>query len=117
MLRYTEPQLIDSILFPRVPVLANEELIVASFTRDASFLHPIVNVRSGLNSRETIKNVYAVYKVLTRNVVIDFQSMKPTAFVAGFQLIEIGQVLPSTQTTSVQWSRWRSQCPLTRFHS
>ncbi|KAK4692175.1 hypothetical protein P7C71_g4973, partial [Lecanoromycetidae sp. Uapishka_2] len=43
------------------------------FLPTASFLHPIVNVKSGPESRETIKQVYTVYKVFTKNVKIHFQ--------------------------------------------
>ena len=52
--------------------------IATSFLPTASFLHPIVNVKSAPDSRETIKQVYAVYKVLTKDVKIYFQSTYPT---------------------------------------
>ena len=51
-----------------------------SFLPTASFLHPLVNVKSTPNSREMIKQVYAVYKVLSKNVKIYFQS-KQSLFV------------------------------------
>lgn len=43
------------------------------FTRDASFQHPLATVPKGPNSREQLKNVYAVYKYATRDIDIDIQ--------------------------------------------
>ncbi len=56
-----------------LPSLPNQWYHI-SFLPTASFVHPLVNVKSGPDSIETIKDVYAVYKVLTKNVKIYFQS-------------------------------------------
>ena len=45
------------------------------FTHDAEFVHPLCTVTSGVNSREQLKNVYAVYKFFTRDIQIDIQQI------------------------------------------
>ncbi|KAK3172415.1 hypothetical protein OEA41_005736 [Lepraria neglecta] len=56
------------------PVL-HKATVDKHFLPTASFLHPIVNIKSAPDSRETIKQVYAVYKVLTKDVKIYFQNI------------------------------------------
>ncbi|KAF6222765.1 hypothetical protein HO133_000813 [Letharia lupina] len=43
-----------------------------SFTQNAAFVHPIVDVKPAPHSIDTLKQVYAVYKVLTRKIEIHF---------------------------------------------
>lgn len=45
------------------------------FTTDAEFIHPLCNLYGGPNSRESLKNIYAVYKFFTRDVQIDIQKI------------------------------------------
>ncbi|CCG83620.1 Predicted protein [Taphrina deformans PYCC 5710] len=45
------------------------------FSKDASFVHPLCTVESGPNSREELKNIYAVYKFFTRDIHIDIQKV------------------------------------------
>lgn len=45
------------------------------FTKDASFIHPLCTVPAGPNSREHLKNVYAVYKFFTRDIHLDIQKI------------------------------------------
>ncbi|KAF6237292.1 hypothetical protein HO173_004761 [Letharia columbiana] len=42
------------------------------FTQNAAFTHPIVDVKPAPHSIDTLKQVYAVYKVLTRKIEIHF---------------------------------------------
>lgn len=48
----------------------------------AAFQHPLCDITSGPNSRDAIKRVYAVYKVLTKNIHIEFQGICPRANLA-----------------------------------
>lgn len=45
------------------------------FTPNVEFVHPLCTLPSGLNSRESLKNIYAVYKFFTRDVCIDIQKI------------------------------------------
>lgn len=45
------------------------------FTRNVSFKHPLCNLPSGPNSREQLKNIYAVYKFFTRDIHIEIQKI------------------------------------------
>ncbi|KAM0803464.1 hypothetical protein BDR22DRAFT_74094 [Usnea florida] len=57
------------------------------FTQNVSFTHPIVDVKAAPRSIDTFKQVYAVYKVLTRNVEIRFLdiTLSPTRAVIELQ--------------------------------
>lgn len=45
------------------------------FTSDCSFIHPLCTLPAGPNSREQLKNIYAVYKYFTRDIHIKIQKI------------------------------------------
>lgn len=45
------------------------------FTSDCAFVHPLCSLASGPNSREQLKNIYAVYKYFTRDIHIEIQKI------------------------------------------
>ena len=55
-----------------------------SFLPTASFTHPLAQVPSGPNSRESIKEIYAVYKIATKNIKIEFDGLSSSSLFVCF---------------------------------